>query len=100
MEVPPPPHPPMLPDCALVKLSTAERQHHNTHKHKVYMPHKNLRIIRITQHNTNFHKTKSMVFCKRTDVSNNKALQNNLERKGAILKSNDDSMSSYQVQST
>lgn len=58
-----------LQDYASVKLSTAEQQHHNTHKNKVYMPPHSLHFIRITQHNTNFHKTKSMVFCRRTDVS-------------------------------
>ena len=82
--------PAMLRDHASVKPSTVEPQHHNTHNHKVYTPHQNLRFIKITQRNTNFHKTKSTVFLRRTDASNNvrfcKTFWNKNER---YLKSND-----------
>lgn len=84
------PPPAMLRDHASVKPSTVEPQHHNTHNHKVYTPHQNLRFIKITQRNTNFHKTKSTVFLRRTDASNNvrfcKTFWNKNER---YLKSND-----------
>ena len=88
LRVPPPLPPAVLQDYASVKPRTVEPQHHNTHNHKVYMPHQNLRFIIITQHNTNFHKTKNTVFHRRTDVANNNVLQNILERKGAIGKLN------------